>query len=493
MSHPDLTGTVLAGKYRIEGLLGRGGMGSVWRALHLGLHAPVAVKLLDLATFLGGAEALNRFHREARAAAAIRSPHVVQILDHGVDEALGAPFIVMELMQGESLAQRLARTVRISPAEVARVFTHVARALSRAHEAGIVHRDLKPDNVFLVSNDDEEVAKVLDFGIAKAQANGMTTDSATRTGAVMGTAYYMSPEQISGSRNVDFRTDIWAYGVMACECVTGRRPFDAETIGGLTLRICVEPLPIPSRLGTVPLGFDAWFARAVNRDPLQRFSSAREAAEALRQVCTGTAQVTSTSGTQQLPPQVGPTHSQTVGGMSGAVPTAGSLSVSTPNLDPRSAKRSSGGLVLALLAVALLAGGGFWWQHRAAASGIAEAAASANASATATTKRSAESEAPLAASTPIPVAESATPEPATAASAPLATSSDRSPDAPRGVATTAQARSPRAPAAATPVTPPRPAPPPLAANAAAAPVEAAKAPAAAPPVKPARDVIEDRH
>jgi serine/threonine protein kinase len=283
------TGTVLAGKYRLEMLIGRGGMGSVWRAEHLGLNAPVAVKLLDLVDFTGTTEALSRFHREARAAAAIRSPHVVQILDHGFDEAIVAPFIVMELMEGESLAQRLARVGRISPNEVARVLTQVARALGRAHEAGIVHRDLKPDNVFLVRNDDEEVAKVLDFGIAKAHAHGLGNDSATRTGAVMGTAYYMSPEQISGTKNLDFRTDLWAFGVMACECLTGVRPFDAETVGGLTLRICIEPIPLPSKFASVPAGFDAWFMRIVNRDPMQRFSSAREAADALRQVCTGEA------------------------------------------------------------------------------------------------------------------------------------------------------------------------------------------------------------
>jgi protein kinase-like protein len=279
-------GTVLAGKYRLESLIGRGGMGSVWRAEHLGLNAPVAVKLLNLADFDGASEALTRFHREARSAATIRSPHVVQILDHGVDPAFGVPFIVMELMEGESLANRLTRCRRVAPAEVGKIFAHVARALSRAHEAGIVHRDLKPDNVFLVLNEDEEVAKVLDFGIAKARAHALGSDSNTRTGAIMGTAYYMSPEQISGNRNVDFRTDLWAMGVMACECLTGRRPFEADTIGGITLKICIEPVPLPSSLGPVPPGFDDWFAKIVHRDPAERFPSARAAADALRQLCS---------------------------------------------------------------------------------------------------------------------------------------------------------------------------------------------------------------
>ncbi|MEO6603632.1 MAG: serine/threonine-protein kinase, partial [Polyangiaceae bacterium] len=166
-------GTLLAGKYRLESLIGRGGMGSVWRAEHLGLNAPVAVKLLNLVHFDGASEALNRFHREARAAAAIRSPHVVQILDHGVDPAFGVPFIVMELMEGESLANRLTRCGRIAPADVGRIFAHVARALSRAHEAGIVHRDVKPANLMVT---DAGELKIVDFGLAKMAGTDVTRE-----------------------------------------------------------------------------------------------------------------------------------------------------------------------------------------------------------------------------------------------------------------------------------------------------------------------------
>jgi hypothetical protein len=280
-----IEGSVLAGKYRLVSLLGRGGMGSVWRAQHLDLDAPVAVKLLDPSIAMN-AEGITRFHREAQAAAALRSPHVVQIFDRGLDEATHQPYIVMELMEGESLAARVARLGLLSPEQTARIVTHIARALSRAHDAGIVHRDLKPDNVFLVRNEEEEVAKVLDFGIAKSDRHRLDTDSHTRTGAVMGTPYYMSPEQISGSKGVDFRTDLWALGVIACECITGRRPFDAETIGGLALKICAEAPPVPSRLGPVSPEFDAWFARATARDPAARFSSAREAADELRRACS---------------------------------------------------------------------------------------------------------------------------------------------------------------------------------------------------------------
>jgi eukaryotic-like serine/threonine-protein kinase len=279
-------GTVIAGKYRLDGLLGRGGMGAVWRAHDLDLNAQVAVKLLDTSIATTG-EGLARFHREAEAAAALRSPHVVQILARGVDAATGQPYIAMELMEGRSLASCIDQERVLSPAATARILSHVARALGRAHDAGIVHRDLKPDNVFLVKNDDEEIAKVLDFGIAKSEAHALGTGSHTRTGAVMGTPYYMSPEQISGSKTVDYRTDLWAFGVIACECLTGRRPFDAETYGGLTLKICAEPIPRASSLGPVPAGFDDWFARAVARDQKSRFASAREASDELRRICGG--------------------------------------------------------------------------------------------------------------------------------------------------------------------------------------------------------------
>jgi serine/threonine protein kinase len=159
----------------------------------------------------------------------------------------------------------------------------MARALTRAHAAGIVHRDLKPDNVFLVRNEDEEVAKILDFGIAKSDVHRV--GAATATGTVMGTAYYMSPEQISGSKEVDHRTDLWAVGVITHECITGAKPFDSETLGGMVLKICTEPIRTPSVFGGVPAGFDQWFERSVMRDPAKRFQSAREMADELKRVC----------------------------------------------------------------------------------------------------------------------------------------------------------------------------------------------------------------
>jgi serine/threonine-protein kinase len=276
---------ILSGKYRLERELGRGGMGSVWLAQHMTLCSPVAIKLIDPG-IAENPEALSRFLREAQSAASLRSPHVVQILDHGVDN--GVPFIVMELLEGESLSARIERQHRLSPADTARILTQVCRAITRAHEAGVIHRDLKPDNIFLVRNDEDEVAKVLDFGVAKASSHGMgTAVGATRTGSVLGTPYYMSPEQAEGMKNIDGRSDLWSLGVIAWECLLGSRPFEAETLGGLLLAICARDMPVPSTMGAVPAGFDAWFARACSRDVGGRFGSAKELAAELRQVCNG--------------------------------------------------------------------------------------------------------------------------------------------------------------------------------------------------------------
>jgi serine/threonine-protein kinase len=272
---------ILAGRYRLEARLGQGGMGSIWRAEHLVLQAPVAVKLIDRDA-VPDEDTLSRFMREAKAAASLRSPHVVQIIDYGVEGPL--PFMVMELLEGETLAQRLKRVRRLSRQDTARVLTHVGRAVGRAHEAGIVHRDLKPENVFLVKNEDDEIAKVLDFGVAKLDDALLGAEGTrTRTGSILGTPYYMSPEQAQGNKAVDSRSDLWSLGVIAFECLTGQRPFYSDGLGDLVLTICVRDMPVPSDVAPVPLGFDAWFAKACARDPEQRFQTARELTEALRE------------------------------------------------------------------------------------------------------------------------------------------------------------------------------------------------------------------
>jgi serine/threonine-protein kinase len=254
-------------------------MGSVWAADHLALNSQVAVKIIDPA-IASNAEALGRFLREAQSAAALRSPHVVQTFDYGVED--GVPFIAMELLEGQSLAQRLEQSGRLTLEQTAKIMTEVGRAISRAHDAGIVHRDLKPDNIYLVKNDDEEIAKVLDFGIAKATGGQLGNSSQTRTGAILGTPYYMSPEQAEGNRSVDHRTDLWSLAIIGFECVTGRRPFESEALGDLILQICVRPIKKPSTVLAVPPAFDEWYEKGTQRDPAQRFQSARELTAALR-------------------------------------------------------------------------------------------------------------------------------------------------------------------------------------------------------------------
>jgi serine/threonine protein kinase len=271
------TGTVVAERFRLVRMLGEGGMGSVWLAHHEKLDMACAVKFIsaDVASAEGVRE---RFEREAKIAAQIKSPHVVQVLDYGVSE--GVPYIAMEYLDGQDLAQRLAERGRLSPDEAVSVVAQVARALAKAHAAGLVHRDLKPENVFLVRDDDHELVKVLDFGIAKAQTP--MPDVNTRTGTLMGTPRFMSPEQAQGMKNLDHRSDLWSLGVIAFRSIVGVLPFDSDAIGDLMMRIIVHPLPVPSQiLPGLPPSFDAWWMRAAARDPAHRFQNAKDLADAL--------------------------------------------------------------------------------------------------------------------------------------------------------------------------------------------------------------------
>jgi serine/threonine protein kinase len=293
-------GQVIADKYRLDKLIGRGGMGSVWRAEHLVLMSPVAVKVLK-PKVTETSNSVARFLREAKAAALLRSPHVVQILEHGRDGEL--VYIAMELLEGESLHQRLRRGP-LTPTEAAVVMTHVGRAMQKAHDAKIVHRDLKPDNIFLVHNDDEVMGKVLDFGIAKSSLYALNTtgDSPqTQTGTLLGTPYYMSPEQATGQKDVDHRSDLWAMGVIAFECLVGQRPYQSDALGDLVLQICSRAQPVPSARASVPDGFDEWFARAQQRDVEERFQSARELTQSLRAALTGEPGRPSMTTQDQLP------------------------------------------------------------------------------------------------------------------------------------------------------------------------------------------------
>ncbi len=294
---------VVAGRFKLNRLIGRGGMGSVWQATHLGLDIPCAVKFIE-GELSNMAEAQTRFEREAKAAAQLRSPHVVQILDHGVCE--GTPYIAMELLDGEDLGKRLQKQGRMHPREVCAIMVQVTRALTKAHQLGIVHRDLKPDNIFLVRDDDREIAKVLDFGIAKSASNALE-GSNTKTGAMLGTPYYMSPEQAQGIKTVDYRSDLWSLAVIVYQCVTGVLPFESEALGDLLMKIIVQPIPLPSSVAPdLPQGFDSWWVRASARDPAGRFQGAKEFAESL-QLVLGMSQLTDVMDRGQLKAVLGAT------------------------------------------------------------------------------------------------------------------------------------------------------------------------------------------
>ncbi len=271
---------VVADRYRLSRMIGRGGMGSVWQAQHLGLDAPCAIKFIE-GELANVAEAHARFEREAKAAAALRSPHVVQIFDHGVWQ--GMPYIAMELLDGQDLGKRLAsQGGRLSPSEVNTIIQQVCKALTKAHSTGVVHRDLKPDNIFLVNDDDgRPITKILDFGVAKSTSQAID-GSNTKTGAMLGTPYYMSPEQAQGIKTVDSRSDLWSLAVIVFQCLTGRLPFESEALGDLLVKIIVNPIPKPSDYNpNVPPGFDTWWSKAADRNPDNRFQTAKQFGESL--------------------------------------------------------------------------------------------------------------------------------------------------------------------------------------------------------------------
>ncbi len=317
-------GLVVAGKYSLTRLLGRGGMGSVWEGVHQSLGTRVAVKFIE-SEFAKQPELRDRFVNEARAAARLQSKHIVQIYDHGVSDD-GCPYIVMEYLSGEPLDARLARDGALPVQDVAPLIHQLSRGLKRAHDAGIVHRDLKPENVFLVwdEEDQRDIVKVVDFGIAKFTGDGGIS-STTRTGAVMGTPHYMSPEQARGLKGVDQRSDVWSVGVIAYRAVTGVLPFDGEAMGDLLVKICTQPPLAPSESVPVPPGFDAWMARSLAKEPSTRFSSVEDQAETLAGL-SGLA-VTGTGARPALAASVSTAGFDTAPGIAAGLPRSRSGSI----------------------------------------------------------------------------------------------------------------------------------------------------------------------
>ena len=293
---PDLRGTVVGAKYRVEHLIGAGGMGTVWRGVHITLGNKVAVKFIKPA-YASHPDARKRFEIEARAAAKLRTKHAVQVHDFGVTED-EIPYLVMEYLEGQSLSEHLMAEGAMSGKEVGIVIGQAARALAKAHAAGIVHRDLKPANIFLATNVEDHgerhySVKLVDFGIAKmvqekTEASvSYAMGGPTQEGAVVGTPNFMSPEQLTVGGAPGPLTDIWSLGACAFTAMTGRIPFEGEVLGDIVLKVCVTKMLVPSELNpATPAGFDAWFAKACSREPEKRFQSANEMREALEKVCS---------------------------------------------------------------------------------------------------------------------------------------------------------------------------------------------------------------
>jgi serine/threonine-protein kinase len=276
-------GDVFGGKYRIVRQLGEGGMGTVWEGRHTVIGRRVAIKLLH-ESLASQPEVQARFRREAQAAAAIGSEHIVDVEDVGFTPD-GVPYLVMEYLEGRNLFEILKREGPFEPSRAACYLIQACRALAMAHERGIVHRDLKPENLFLtVREDGAPWIKVIDFGIAKLVAS-VSTESESRLtamGTALGTPYYMSPEQIRGAKELDHRADVYSMGVILYELLTGKRPFAGATVNDLIIAIATEE-PVPPRKHRPDLDWrlEGVILRAIERDPGDRFLSIAELAAAL--------------------------------------------------------------------------------------------------------------------------------------------------------------------------------------------------------------------
>ena len=281
---PVVQGEVLAGKYRVERVIGAGGMGVVVEATHIDLDLRVALKFL-LAEASRSGEALARFLREGRAAAKLQSEHVARVLDVG-KLASGEPYLVMEYLVGSDLSQVLELQ---GPQAIDQAVSYVIQAcdaIAEAHANGIIHRDLKPSNLFLSQrNDGSYVVKVLDFGISKTtpSSDHAPTADLTCSGTLLGSPAYMSPEQIRSTKHVDYRTDVWSLGVVLYELLTNQAPFQADSIAGLIAGIVSEPCtPIVQLRPDLPPQIDAIVMRCLQKEPSERYSSVAELCIALQ-------------------------------------------------------------------------------------------------------------------------------------------------------------------------------------------------------------------
>lgn len=276
-------GQVIDDKYRITKLIGEGGMGAVYAGENVRIKRRVAIKVLHAAT-ASDAEAVARFEREAQAAGCIGNDHILEVLDLG-SLPDGARYMVMEFLDGEALGDRIERCGQLTPAQIHPIARQTLEALRAAHDAGIIHRDLKPDNIFILheKTGQPDYVKLIDFGISKfSPLGGDAVTRMTRTGAIMGTPYYMAPEQANGSRPADPRSDLYAIGVILYEAVTGKVPFEAETVNELLFKIVLSaPAPPQEWAPDLDAAFGSIVLKAMAREAEDRFQTAAEFLAAL--------------------------------------------------------------------------------------------------------------------------------------------------------------------------------------------------------------------
>jgi serine/threonine-protein kinase len=337
----------VVGSYRIIAKIGEGGMGAVYVAEHTLIGRQAAIKVLQR-EMSHRQDLVTRFFNEARAATAVKHPGIVEIYDFGYHTD-GSAYIVMEYLEGETLSARLRRTGPLPAARAAALGRQVAGALGAAHAKGIVHRDLKPDNIFIVRDPDitdGERTKILDFGIAKLAAGDQPGISRTRTGTVMGTPAYMSPEQSKGAGNVDARTDLYALGCILFEMVCGRPPFVAEGGGEVMAQHIYAPVPAPSSIAPVAPQLEQFLLRALAKDPAHRFQSAEEMSAALQMAVPP----------GSFPHASGPIHVPVRGPFVPVPPQQTTLSAAnaTARVAPTNRKR---GWIAPVVAVVAIAGG----------------------------------------------------------------------------------------------------------------------------------------
>ncbi|WP_437643713.1 serine/threonine-protein kinase [Sorangium sp. So ce362] len=282
-----MDGTTLNGRYTLGRLIGKGGMGAVYEADDVALERRVAVKILS-PELAHGRSALGRFEREARAASAIRTEHIVRVLDAGVDQETGSPFLVMELLRGEDLAQVLDRLGPLPPGLALRIVAQACIGLQKAHEAGVLHRDIKPANLFLARREEDGglVVKLLDFGVAKIRPSHdprRETTGLTRSGYMLGTPRYMSPEQARAIKDIGHRTDVWSLGVVLYRALAGRTPTeDVKAVGDLIAALVVDlPAPVQEFAPWVSPEVAAVIDGALQYQPADRYPSASAMLDAI--------------------------------------------------------------------------------------------------------------------------------------------------------------------------------------------------------------------